>query len=71
MSTTSADLLDALQHLTSDELRIRIHELEAQADGLRRLLISVAARERAAARKAKLRAESAQLHAEKSEACHA
>jgi hypothetical protein len=57
MSTPSSDLIDALQSLTSAELRAQIDDLEARAAGLRRLLISVAARERAAARKAKLRAE--------------
>ena len=40
-----------------DEIRAKIDELEAQVDGLRRLLCSVGARERAAARRAKLRAE--------------
>ena len=57
-STPSTDqLIHALKQLTAAELRLRIHDLEAQAAGLRRLLISVAARERAAARKAALRAE--------------
>jgi hypothetical protein len=55
--TTFTDLVDALQHLTADEIRAKIDELEAQVDGLRRLLCSVGARERAAARRAKLRAE--------------
>jgi hypothetical protein len=56
-TSTFTDLVHALQHLTADELRARIDDLESRAAGLKRLLISVAARERAAARKAKLRAE--------------
>jgi hypothetical protein len=56
-TTNFSDLVHALQNLTADELCAKIDELEAQVDGLRRLLCSVGARERAAARKAKLRAE--------------
>lgn len=56
-ATNSIDLVEALRHLTAAELRERIDELEAQAKGLRRLLISIAARERAAARKKRLREE--------------
>jgi hypothetical protein len=56
-SATPSDLVEALRTLTAAELREHIDSLEAQAAGLRRLLISVAARERAAARKAALRAE--------------
>jgi hypothetical protein len=56
-SSTTADLVEALRNLTAAELREHIDNLEAQTAGLRRLLISVAARERAAARKAALRAE--------------
>jgi hypothetical protein len=57
MSTPSTDLIEALGSLTSAELRAQIDDLEAKAAGLRRLLNSVGARERAAAKKAKLRAE--------------
>jgi hypothetical protein len=62
--TPSTDLIEALQTLTSDELRAKIDDLESRAAGLKRLLISVAARERAAARKAKLRAEREEVRRE-------
>jgi hypothetical protein len=56
-TSTTAGLIEALHHLTAAELRERINALESQAAGLRRLLLSVAARERAAARRAALLGE--------------